>query len=147
MKNKILNFVFALFLSSCIVQSPKYTTLEKVISLEIGMTKPEVEKKLGIEPYNISSYTDTSDTFIYVYRLKDRKTLSFNTTEVNGREVKGKYAQLSITYSKAGIVKSIESCSLCSDNLENTSKIDFGKIILFFTVTFPAILLYIGLKK
>src|ERR1700751_2538109 len=85
-KNKTLITVSAILLfTSCIVQSPKYTTLEKVISLRLGMSKIEVEEALGIKPYDIKAYTDTSNVFIYVYRITDRKTLSFNTKTVNGR--------------------------------------------------------------
>lgn len=148
MKNNVLLVVFVLvFSTSCIVQSPKYTTLEKVITLKIGMTKAEVEEKLGIKPYNLKSYTDTSNVFIYVYRVTDRWTLSFNTKPVNGRKKIGKYVQLEIGYSKKDKVISIESCNLCPDNLVNIDKIDFGKIILFVTVTLPVLLIYLGLRK
>ena len=143
MKKQILKVVFILlFLTSCIIQSPKYTTLDKVMSLKLGMSRTAVEETLGIKPYDIKSYNDTSNVFIYVYRVTDRKTLSFNTKMVNGKEAIGKYVQLAIAYSKDNKVINIESCSLCPDNLVTTQKIDFGKIILFVTVTLPVLLLY-----
>jgi hypothetical protein len=147
MKNKVLKvgFIF-LLLSSCIIQSPKYTSLEKVISLQIGMQKDSVEKVLGIVPYNLLKRNDTSTTYIYVYRLIDRRTISFDTKAINGKETKGKYVQLAIEYSKKNKVLSIASCSLCPDNLVTTRKIDFEKIILFVTVTLPVLLIYFGLK-
>ena len=135
-----------MFLTSCIVQSPKYTTLDRVICLELGMTKDQVEQELGIKPYNLKAYTDTSNSFIYVYRVIERKTLSFDTRMVNGRESIGKYLQLIVTYSKQEKVIKIESCNECPDNLVNTSKVDFQKITAFITVTLPVILVYIGLK-
>ncbi len=145
---KIIFASVLLFLTSCIVQSPKYSTLEKVVSLQIGMTRVEVEKTLGIEPYDLKSYTDTSQVFIYVYRVVDRKTLSFYTKPVNGRKSIGKYVQLEVAYSiKDCKVIRIESCNMCPDNLMNTSKVDFDKIIVFITVTLPVLLIYFGLKK
>jgi len=137
---------FMLVLTSCIVQSPKYTTLGKVLTLELGMSKAQVEEKLGVQPYDLKAFTDTSSEFIYVYRVTDRKTLSFNTKPVNGKRVIGKYLKLMVAYSKSDKVINIESCNLCPDNLVTTKKIDFEKLILFTTVTLPVILLYFGLK-
>ena len=148
MKNKALIVVFmTLFSASCIVQSPKYSTLEQVMTLHLGMSKNQVEERLGIKPYNIKAYTDTSIVFIYIYRVNDRKTLSFDTKPVNGKETIGKYVQLEVAYSKEDKMLSIESCNLCPDNLVTTSAIDFGKIFVFITVTLPVILIFIGLKK
>ena len=112
MKNKALIMVFMmLFSASCIVQSPKYSTLEKVLTLHLGMSKNQVEETLGIKPYNIKEYTDSSIVFIYVYRVTDRRTLSFNTKPVNGTETIGKYVQLAVAYSKEDRMQSIESCN------------------------------------
>ena len=135
-----------LFSTSCIVQSPKYSTLEKVMTLHLGMSKKQVEETLGIKPYNIKAFTDTSIVFIYVYRVTERRTLSFDTKSVNGKETIGKYIQLAVAYSKDDKVLSIESCNLCPDNLVTTSQIDFGKIFVFITITLPVLLLFIGLK-
>jgi hypothetical protein len=146
MKRPVKFIIIALFFSSCIVQSPKYTSLDQVILLQLGMTKMEVEEKLNLKPYDLKAYTDTSKVFIYVYRVIDRKTLSFNTKPTNGREVRGRYVQLFITYSKDDKVLNIESCPQCPDNLMKQTKIDFEKIFLFVTVTLPVILIYVGLN-
>ena len=146
-KNKILKTAFILsFLTSCIVQSPKYTTLKKVMTLQLGMSRSQVEEILGVQPYNLKSYNDSSNVFMYVYRVTDRRTFSFNTKPVNGKEAIGKYLQLAVGYSKADKVIKIESCSQCPDNLVTTSKLDFEKIILFITITLPVLLVYVGLK-
>ena len=148
MKNKIIIVISAFFIfTSCIVQSPKYTTLQKVLSLQIGMSKTEVEQILGLTPYDLKAYTDTSSVFIYIYRTTDRKTLSFYTKPINGRRAIGKYVQLQITYSKKDKVTNIESCNMCPDNLVRIDKINFNNIFVFLTVTLPVILIYIGLKK
>jgi len=148
MKNKIIIVVSVFFIfTSCIVQSPKYTTLQKVMSLQIGMSKTEVEQILGLTPYDLKAYTDTSSVFIYIYRTTDRKTLSFYTKFVNGRKAIGKYVQLQITYSKKDKVINIESCNMCPDNLVRIDKINFNNIFVFVTVTLPVLLIYIGLKK
>ncbi len=148
MKNPLVKIIIAsVFLSSCLVQSPKYSTLEQVVSLKLGMPKAEVEEKLGIEPYNLKAYTDTSSVFIYVYRVLERTTLYLDTHTINGKQVTGKYLQLEVGYSKDNKVISIESCNYCPDNLVSTSKIDFEKVLAFFTVTIPVILIYIGVKN
>jgi hypothetical protein len=136
-----------LFFSSCIVQSPKYTSLEQAMSLHLGMSKEQVEDSLGIQPYNLKSYNDTSNVFIYVYRLIDRRTIYFNTKPVNGKKATGKYMQLEVAYSMDDKVINIESCTLCEDNLVTTSKVDIGKVIVFITVTLPLLLIYFGLEK
>jgi outer membrane protein assembly factor BamE (lipoprotein component of BamABCDE complex) len=136
-----------LLLTSCIIQSPKYATLPQVMSLQLGMCKEEVEAKLGIPPYDLKAFTDTTSVYIYVYRVNDRKTLSFKTKPTNGNKRLGKYVQLMIAYTKDDRAISIESCSLCPDNLVVKDKIDFEKIFVFLTVTLPVILLYVGLTK
>ena len=133
--------------SSCIVQSPKYSTLEQVMTLKLGMTKVEVEEVLGVKSYDLKARNDTSDVYIYIYRVLDRRTFSFNTKPVNGKIATGKYVQLEIAYSKAGTVVNIESCNLCPDNLVSTSKVDFAKVIVFITVTLPVLMIYFGLKN
>lgn len=150
LKIKIKIFKIAvsfLFFSSCIVQSPKYTTFEKVTALEIGMTKERVEKVLEIEPYNIKQVTDSSCRYIYVYRVNDRRTLLGATKPLNGKRTLGKYTQLIVTYSKNDIVTGFESCTQCPDDLERTRKVDVEKVILFITVTLPILLVYFGLKN
>ena len=117
------------------------------MTLKLGMTKEEVENTLNLKPYNLHALSDTSATFIYVYRVKDRKTLYLNTRPTNGRESLGKYTQLAVTYSKEDKVTHIGSCIDCPDNLENVTKVDVEKIVLFLTATLPAILLYFGLQK
>jgi outer membrane protein assembly factor BamE (lipoprotein component of BamABCDE complex) len=129
------------------VQSPKYTTLEKVITLQLGMSKTQVEEHLGVKPYDLKAYTDSSNVFIYVYRTEDRKTLSFFTKPLNGHKSTGKYVQLEISYSKKDKVTNIYSCNLCPDSLASTSKIDLSQVFIFVTVTLPVILIYIGLRK
>jgi hypothetical protein len=117
------------------------------MSLSIGMTRERVEEILGIQPYDLKAMTDTSSVFIYVYRVTDRKTLSFYTRPKNGSKKIGKYVQLNVAYSKNNKVISIESCSLCPDNLVTKNNVDFEKVFAFITVTLPVLLLYIGLTK
>lgn len=148
MKNLLLKIPFLLLiLCSCIVRSPKYTTLEKVMCIELGMSKATVEDTLGIQPYDLKTRNDTGTVFIYVYRLTDRRTFAFTTKAVNGKKVIGDYVKVAIAYSLEDKVISIESCGQCSDNLESTKKIDFGKLLVFVTVTLPVLLIYFGLKQ
>jgi outer membrane protein assembly factor BamE (lipoprotein component of BamABCDE complex) len=148
MNSQVVKVAFTLLLlSSCIIQSPKFATLPQVMSLKLGMCKEEVEHILGVPPYDLKSFTDSTSVFIYVYRVNDRKTLSFNTKPTNGNKRLGKYVQLMVGYSNENRAISIESCSLCPDNLVVKDKIDFEKIFVFITVTLPVILIYVGLTK
>jgi len=138
--------LFMLLFSSCIVRSPKYSTLEQVNTLKVGMTRAAVEETLGIEPYNIKEVTDSGNTYIYVYRVKVRQTIGFSTQPTNGKEAIGKYMQMAVSYTKDERVRSMESCILCPDNLVTTSRIDVDKVLLFVTVTLPVLLVFFGLK-
>jgi hypothetical protein len=141
-------FLFLTLTSSCILQSPKYTYLENVMNLNVGMSKDQVETVLDLEPYDLKAYTDSSNVFTYIYRVNDRKTLSLFTKRKNGIHSRGKYVQLFVTYTKDNSKCTyIETCSLCPDNLVNKSTVDFEKIFTFLTVTAPVILVYIGLQK
>jgi hypothetical protein len=143
-----LKFLFPILLfSSCIVQSPKYTSLEQVMSLHTGMTKTEVEESLKLKPYDLKAVTDSGTTLIYIYRVIDRRTLSFDTKPDNGRKSTGKYVQLQVTYSKENKVVNIESCNTCPDNLVTKSRVDIEKVIAFITVTLPVLLVYFGLQS
>ena len=148
MNSQVVKVAFTLLLlTSCIIQSPKYATLPQVMSLQLGMCKEKVEEVLGVQPYDLKALTDTTAVFIYVYRVYDRKTLSFKTKPTNGNKRLGKYVQLMIAYSTDNKAVSIESCSLCPDNLVVKDKIDFEKLFVFLTVTLPVILIFVGLTK
>lgn len=143
----LLLFSCTLFLSSCIVQAPKYTKVEQVLMLKNGMTREEVSQALGIPPYDIKSMNDSgSVTLIYKYRVTDRKTLPFLLKPANGVKTTGKWVDLFITYTKEGKVSNIESCSDCENTAVTERKVDFNAIILLVSVTLPAVLVYFGLQ-
>lgn len=137
---------YMLLCSSCIVQSPRYATISQVLSLEVGMTKAEVEDVLGVGPYDLKSQDDSLRTLIYVYRVDDRRTLAGLTNERNGKASLGKYVQLNVTYSNDGKVMAIDSCGMCPANMVEVTKIDFEKILGFLMVTVPALLVLVGLQ-
>lgn len=140
---KLPVLMFLVTLTSCFVNSPKFTTIDQVMKLQLGMTQNQVENILQLKPYDFKANTETGNTYIYIYRVFERRTLSFNTKSNNGNEQKGKYVQLEVTYSKQDSVTKIESCNLCPDNLVTNSKIDLGAAFVFLTVTLPVILLYL----
>ncbi|MDZ4757915.1 MAG: outer membrane protein assembly factor BamE [Bacteroidota bacterium] len=144
MTNVFIIFSLILSLSSCVVQAPKYTMIEQVLSIKEGMTKEEVTQILGIPPYDLKLSDDSTLVLIYKYRVTDRKVLPYNTQPVNGKNIRGKYVDLFVTYSKEGKVISFRSCSNCEDT--KFTKIDLGKIGTAIMTTVPAILIYFGLK-
>jgi outer membrane protein assembly factor BamE (lipoprotein component of BamABCDE complex) len=142
----LLPFCIILMFTSCIVQSPQYARIDNVLALEVGMTKAEVEEVLGVGPYDLKAYSDSSRTLIYVYRVDDRRTLSLLTNEHNGKATLGKYVQLNVTYSNVGKMVAIETCSMCPDNMVGVTKIDFEKLLGFMMVTVPALLILVGVQ-
>ncbi len=135
-----------IFFSSCLVQSPKYAGVEQVLSLKTGMSKEEVSTTLGIPPYDIKYFTDTSSQLIYKYRTTDRRTFSFLIKKTNGAKATGKWVDLFVTYDRNGIVKEITSCSDCGETKVTEKKINLTAILQTISVTVPAVLLYLGLK-
>ena len=127
------------------VQAPKYTHVEQVLALKLGMSKEEVSKALGIPPYDIKSLNDTAEVLIYKYRVTDRKTVPLFKKETNGIKATGAYVDLLVTYDKTGIMTALETCSKCSNTEEKTTKLDIDKVITLITVTVPALLVYLGI--
>lgn len=145
--NFLRNYCFILFLlpllPSCIVQAPKYATVEQVFELKIGMNKEEVAKTLGITPYDIKTMSDTQVVYIYKYRTTDRKTMPFLLKKTNGKKTEGKYVDLQVTFNKFGRVKYYESVPEPEVPKEKNS-IDINSLFTLLTVTVPALLVYLG---
>jgi hypothetical protein len=141
----IVFFMLAALMSSCIVQAPKYAKIEKVLTVNLGMTVEEVSGILGIPPYDIKSRTDSSFILIYKYRVADRRTIPFIVTPTNGMKWRGKYVDLFITYSTMGKVISINSCSDCEDSEKADKRldIDLTSIITLITIVVPSVLILI----
>lgn len=147
-KTKFLFLILLLIVlfSSCIVRAPRFTTLDKVFDLKVGMTKEEVSQTLNSKPYNLKLLTDTQTVLLYKYRVNDRATVPFLLKENNGKSVRGKYANLVVTYGKNGQSTRIESCNKCDETAVEQTKIDFNKVITFLTVTLPVVLVFLGFK-
>ena len=122
----IISFAF----SSCIVHAPKYTGIEEVLQLKVGMTKDEVTKVLGISPYDLKSVTEKETIYIYKYRTTDRNTVPLFMNKTNGMKTKGKWVDLFISYDAEGKAANIASCSDCETTKVTEKKIDFNSIIL-----------------
>ena len=146
-KHKVvfLLIVTALF-SSCIVRAPRYTTLEKVLDLKVGMTKEEVSQQLNSKPYNFKLLTDSESVLLYKYRVVDRAVAPFLLKENNGKTVLGKYVNLMISYDKTGKATKIESCNDCDETIIEEKKINIDKVVTFLTVTLPVVLVFFGIK-
>jgi hypothetical protein len=133
-------------LPSCIVQAPKYTSVEQVFTLKTMMTKEEVNTALGVTPYDVKSVSDSQTVFIYKYRTTDRKTLPLFLGKTNGKSTPGKYVDLQVTFNKAGLVKSYETVPEPVVPREKNS-IDINSLFTLLTVTAPAVLVYLGLRN
>ena len=131
---------------SCFVRAPRYTTLDRVFALRVGMTKEEVSRALNSKPYNLKLLTDTATILLYKYRVNDRATFPFLLKENNGKQVLGNYANLLVTYNKKGVSTKIENCTDCDLTTVEEKKLDINKIVTFLTVTLPVVLVFLGIK-
>ena len=133
-------------LPSCIVQAPKYTTVEKVLTLKLKQTPEEVTQVLGIPPYNFIFANDTETVLLYKYRVRDRITVPFFLRETNGKQVRGRYVNLKVTFNRGGHSVRMESCDDCDKSIAREKKVDFNKIMNVLTVTLPVVLVFLGIK-
>jgi len=133
-------------LNGCLVRGPRYTTIEKVMTVKPGMTLAQVNQNLTSKPYDINTYDSLgSKSYIYKYRVADRATVPLFLKENNGKTVRGKYMDLVTFFSVNDTLIKFESRP--SDNAHEEKKIDLDKIITFFSVTVPALLVLLGLQN
>ncbi len=145
------NLFFAIFiclglLSSCIIQAPKYASVEQVFALKTDMTQEEVSTALGIPPYSLKSKDDSEVVYIYKYRATERKTMPLFLKKTNGAKATGPYMDLSITFNaKTGKLTSMKS-KVTPREEKGKYAIDVNSIFTLLTVTAPALLVYLGLQ-
>jgi len=143
---KIILLLVLLSCSSCLVNAPKYTTVEKVLALQLGMNQDQVTTALGIPPYNFILKNDSETVLLYKFRVADRTTVPLFLKEANGKKIRGRYVNLLVTYDRNLIVKRMGSCNDCDETIISEKKIDINKIITLITVTAPLVLVYFGIK-
>lgn len=141
-----LYIFISLFFTSCIVHAPKYTGIEEVMQLKVGMTREEVSKTLGIPAYDLKAVTDSGVVYIYKYRTTDRKILPLAMNKTNGIKAKGKWIDLFVTYDRDGKATSFNSCSECESTEVKKKKIDINTVIVIVTVIIPSVMVYLGLR-
>jgi outer membrane protein assembly factor BamE (lipoprotein component of BamABCDE complex) len=145
---RFLIIAVLLLLGGCIVQAPRYSTIEKVLTLELGMTREQVKERLGIPPYDLRALSEAGEpVLIYIYRTTDRRTLPFLMNETNGMNTKGKFVALHVYFNNQGQVVRLESCSQCDEVKSQRARIDLNAILTFATVTIPAVMIYLGLNS
>jgi hypothetical protein len=146
---KLSYIVFAFLLlgfSSCVVTAPRYSTVDKVLTLKLGMTKDDVAQALDVQPYYLYSMTDSATILLYKYRVIDRTTLPILLKQNNGKSVLGKYINLLVTYNSKGLSTKLETSTTCDVTTVSTNKLNISEIITFITVTLPVVLLFVGIK-
>ena len=142
----IVSTLLLLGFCSCVVTAPKYSTVDKVYTLKLGMTKDEVSKALDVQPYYLYSMTDSATILLYKYRVTDRATLPLFMGPNNGKTLLGKFVNLLVTYNSKGISTKIETNTTSDVTTVATNKIDINAVITFLTVTLPIVLLFVGIK-
>lgn len=142
----VIFFACITLLHACIVRAPKATRAEYVAQLKMGMNQGQVDSTLRVKAYTIKM-SDTSGhvTLKYKFRAIERKTLSFTLKDTNGKDVRGPFMDLFAYFDEKHILYKIETAD--SDEAVEEKKVNFDKIVTFFTVTAPAVAVAIGLSK
>jgi hypothetical protein len=87
-KNAILGFAAVLMLVSagCMKRlAPPYSTVEKIVRINPGMTASDVSSTLGIPPYDVYHMAgDGSSVMSYWYKIKERKNTGCGLLENMG---------------------------------------------------------------
>lgn len=144
---KIISVLLALaVLNGCLIRGPRYTTVEKILTLKPGMSLAEVNEKLTSKPYDLNTYDSIqTKSYVYKYRVADRATVPFFLKENNGKTVRGKYMDLVAYFTVGDTLIKLESRT--TDSSLEEKKFDVDKLITFFSVTVPALLVLLGLKN
>ena len=129
--------------SSCIIHGPRYSRVEKVLELRIGMHYKEVNSVLATGPYDLKSIDSLGNrTLIYKYRVTDRRTLPFLLKENNGQSIRGKFVDLYATFNVKDTLKDLYA--MRSESELKEKKLNINTLLTFLTVTAPAFLIYLG---
>lgn len=146
-KQILFILIIILSLSSCIVQAPKYSMVENVFQLKIGMSKEEVSAVMKTPPYDLKASDISGESiYIYKYRLRDRRTIPLFVNPTNGSKARGKYVDLFLSFGADNMLSKIESCSDCDKVKAERKIINFNAIITFVSITLPSIFLFLNLK-
>jgi hypothetical protein len=136
-------------LSSCYVVLPKYTSVDKVLTLKNGMTLNSVNETLSLQPYDLHQ-KDTNGfyTYIYKYRLNDVKRIPILMKKNKGVATEGGFKNLLVTYSPNDEVVLINTTYETLETDANQKKINLTAVITsistLITVTVPSVLLFIS---
>lgn len=142
----LLISVIIFWMTSCVVQAPKYTPVENILDLKLGMSREEVSQLLDIPPYDLKSMDSSGYVLIYKYRVTDRNTIPLFLRPNNGVKARGKWVDLFIAYSPEGKVVNINSCSECSETEVKERRIDLNALITIVTLTIPTVLIFLKLE-
>ena len=148
MQSKLLfTILFLPFLSSCLVQNPRYSEIRQVLKLQIGMSLEEVAGIMETPPYDLKGVSENGEfTYIYKYRVEELRRIPYVMNKNKGFKSRGKFVDLFVFFSKEGKVVQIESCSECDTEVEQEKKIDLNNLITALITTVPIIFLYLGLR-
>lgn len=142
--------VLCLFLSSCYVRHPRFSSIDEVLLIKPGMTQTEVDSIMQTTgPYDIETMSITGEvTYIYKYRVSDIKRLPLLMKRNKGLKTDGRLKDMLITYGPEGIVHHIETREEPEKSITEKKKIDPNTVIqaitTAITVTIPALLFYVG---
>ncbi len=132
--------------SHALVNAPKYTTVEKVFALKLGLTQEEVMLALETPAYNFKLMNTAKPSYFINTGLETRTTLPFILRQNNGKKILSKYVNLVITYDKKGLSKKMEGCGDCDEAIIETKKLNIDKVVTLLTVTLSIFLVYLGIK-
>jgi hypothetical protein len=150
-KSVFFVFIGTLFFSSCYIQHPKYTMVEKVVRLETGISVDSVNSILNLKPHDLISLDSTGRmVLLYKYRVREIKRIPILMKRTKGLKTDGHWRDLLVNVSPEGIVTNYSSMAEEQSSEKEKVKVDPNEIIqsitLALTVIIPSLLVYFSSK-
>ncbi len=146
---KYLYVLLAITFTSCYVQHPRFTTIDKVEKLKLGLHIDSVSKLLDVKPYDfISLDSSRQKTVLYKYRVKEIRRIPVLMRKTKGVEVDGKWKDLIVDINSDSEVIAYRTENEQLSSVTDKKKADPNKIIqgilTTITVTLPTVLVYLS---
>lgn len=152
MKGLLLSFSILLIsiLSSCYVTHPRYSTIDEVMQLELGMHLDSANVILQTGPYDLVDITDTSTTYRYKYRLTNVRRVPHAQKRNSGMETDGRFRDLYLSVNTDNELIAIKTNEEPVNTEVEKKKVDVLAIVNvvsdFIVVTLPTLLVYLSIN-
>ncbi len=137
-------------LSSCYVTHPRYSTIDEVMQLELGMHLDSANAILQTGPYDLLERTDTSTVYRYKYRLTNVRRVPHAQKRNSGMETDGRFRDLYLSVNLDNELIVIKTNEEPVNTEVEKKKVDVLAIVNivsdFIVVTLPTLLVYLSIN-